>query len=332
MTDPVLETLFYPLEQDMIETAGKRVVFWHARYYSALEKMDVTCVSYWKQDAARLEARGIDVRQDVDDGIYDIALVQVPKNMVEARYAAARALMGLKAGGEIVLAAGNKEGGSRLAKMLAVFGVDDVSVESRNKCRVVWACVDGFDRGAVEAAIDAGGEQSVLDDAYVSWPGVFGWDKIDQGSVLLAQYLPDVFKGRGADFGCGYGYLSRLVRECYAGGQDFYAIDADWRAVDVCTQNAQGVQPVWVDIVAGKGLPERLDFIVMNPPFHAGKVTDSDIGVAFIEQAARCLRRNGVLWMVANSHLPYETVLERSFFKVERLAQENGFKVFKATR
>ena len=82
----------------------------------------------------------------------------------------------------------------------------------------------------------------------------------------------------------------------------------------------------WEDLA--RAVPVRdLDFIVMNPPFHEGKKTDSDIGKQFIETASRSLRQGGQLWMVANAGLPYESVLGALFASHEKITEKNGFKV-----
>ncbi len=44
------------------------------------------------------------------------------------------------------------------------------------------------------------------------------------------------------------------------------------------------------------------------------------------------LRPTGKLYMVANSHLPYEPTLEQSFAKLNLLARTSRFKVFCAER
>ena len=43
---------------------------------------------------------------------------------------------------------------------------------------------------------------------FTTQPGIFGWDKIDQGSKLLINHISNDLYGHGADFGCGYGFLS----------------------------------------------------------------------------------------------------------------------------
>ena len=69
----------------------------------------------------------------------------------------------------------------------------------------------------------------------------------------------------------------------------------------------------------------------MNPPFHlTGKRGIPELGQRFIDVAADALQSRGQLWMVANSHLPYEEVLARRFARVDAVAMQAGFKVLHA--
>ncbi|MCB9982983.1 MAG: class I SAM-dependent methyltransferase [Rhodospirillales bacterium] len=342
--DAVLQTVFVPFETGALDTskAGAKVLFINAQYSPMLQHFDqagLTCQQYFKPYAAVLEVQGVQVQPDLPEealnASFDLVLILAPKSQVETWTLMARGVQFLKSGGALVVAAANKAGGNRLANILSGFGLDDVHNESRNKARVVWARTDTVDERGVEAAIAAGQPQSVLGGAYQSWPGIYGWDKIDQGSALLAQHLPENLQGKGADFGCGYGFLARYVVE-HCAVHSMICVDADWRALEMCRQNLQGyggacnLNFLWVDCT--KPVCEGLDFIVMNPPFHEGKVTNSEIGQAFIRIAAISLKPGGRLWMVANKQLPYETVLEQVFAKVEKLYEGQGFKVFCAQK
>ena len=70
----------------------------------------------------------------------------------------------------------------------------------------------------------------------------------------------------------------------------------------------------------------------MNPPFHLAGDEDRGLGLAFVTQAARALRRGGTCWMVANLALPYETHLAGLFRQVNRRATAAGFKVIEAIK
>ena len=75
-----------------------------------------------------------------------------------------------------------------------------------------------------------------------------------------------------------------------------------------------------------------LDFVVMNPPFHDGGAEDRALGVAFIETAAKALRKGGTCWLTANRHLPYERPLAGAFSKVELRAEAGGYKIYEARK
>ena len=51
------------------------------------------------------------------------------------------------------------------------------------------------------------------------------------------------------------------------------------------------------------------------------------LGAKFIATAARALKPEGELWIVANRHLPYEQVLEEAFMEKRLVVQEGSFKV-----
>ncbi len=337
MNNGVLDTLFYPFLSGVLDRdSNSRVLFLNAQNHSFLKEFspkNLTLEQMFKPYANVLEHAGFAIHATLDDAAkdFDIAVMLAPKNQIESLYMLARALMAVKTGGMMVMAADNKAGGGRLVNNLKSFGLEHIQSDTRNKARVVWARVDGLDMAAIERALNEGAMQLVGDTGFQSQPGIYGWNKIDTGSRLLAQHLTDQLKGRGADFGCGYGYLSRFILDHHK-PKSLALIDADARALAVsrlnCISDECDIVYEWADLTASE-LPVRmLDFIVMNPPFHEGKASNSDIGAAFIRSAAKSLRRNGRLWMVANNHLPYEPVLNDSFFKVEKIVEAQGFKVF----
>jgi len=333
-----LKTLVYGLDQCGVSNIGDdlgRILFINAQAHSAIVG-DVTYVQWFKPYADMLGGNALQRIEDVrseDIGAFDTVLILIPKNMTEARYLVASGLQALKPDGALYCACENKAGGTRLQKMLQQFGVEIVQQISKHKSRFLQVKNNNLDAGMVENMLAAGCVQGVDKTGFISQSGIYGWDKIDRGSEVLLRHIPDDLKGVIADFGCGYGYLLQHILQQNTALKLAYAIDADARALNVAAQNVAGderVQYVWADLTKPKGIPTKLDTIVMNPPFHEGKRADSDIGIAFIKTAAASLKRGGALYMVANNQLPYEAVLENTFFSHEVLAQENGFKVFRA--
>ncbi len=289
----------------------------------------------FKPYAEIIEEAGGCVLDDIPaGGAYNNVWVLLPKNAIEAQYLIACGCGLLRQGGNLYCAGENKAGGGRIQKWMQQFGFQDVQCNVRNKARVCFAGRGEIDVSAVQSAIILGERQEILDGNFISQPGVFGWDKIDKGSEVLARFLPDTLSGRGADFGCGYGFLSRHVLQHCRRVNEIICADADRRAVDLCAQNLDqyDVQKVflWRDLTRTYPDVKNLDFIVMNPPFHEGKALNLDVGRQFIETAQQSLRKGGVLWMVANAHLSYEGALERGFQSVRKHFEGGGFKVFEA--
>jgi 16S rRNA (guanine1207-N2)-methyltransferase len=92
------------------------------------------------------------------------------------------------------------------------------------------------------------------------------------------------------------------------------------------------VRYLWEDLTKPVAGLSGLDWIVMNPPFHEGKKTDSGIGADFINTAAVALRSGGTLYMVANANLPYEESIRKNFSDSKKILEGEGFKVLSAVR
>ncbi len=344
MSSDALQTLFLPLTQGGIasSTASACVLFLGAQAHgdlTLLARENLTCWQIFKPYAQALEAQGYQIYTDLEHICapqnYDLVLILMPKNKIEAEYWLAQGLSALKSGGTIICAAANDAGGKRLDKMLRAFGVTETQNLSKNKARVVWGQAPEIGTSSVQSALQDGAVQDILGGFYRSQPGIFGWDKMDKGTELLIRHLTDQFFGRGADFGCGYGALSRAVLERASENlKSFTCLDADARAVALCARNAadERVHSAWCDLTQGAAGLKNLDFIVMNPPFHEGKASDSDIGLAFIRRAHETLKPRGILWIVANAQLPYERVLGELFSSVEKLYEGGGFKLYRAMK
>jgi 16S rRNA (guanine1207-N2)-methyltransferase len=163
-------------------------------------------------------------------------------------------------------------------------------------------------------------------------PGVFSGEAVDRGSMLLATALPARLPSRMADLGAGWGYLARAVL-ARASVIRLDLIEAEKLALDCARLNVIDNRAFfhWEDATRFAP-PAPFDGIVMNPPFHAGRAADPDLGRAFIAAAARMLTPSGQLWMVANRHLPYEAALDAAFRDHAEIGGDGGFKIIHAAR
>jgi 16S rRNA (guanine1207-N2)-methyltransferase len=269
---------------------------------------------------------GAEALEEIAPASLDEATVLAPPGAIERRYVLALVLSALKPGGTLVAMAPKGKGGERLKKDLEAFGcaVDDSAKRHHRICHTERP--PGLT--GVEAAIAEGAPRLV--DGLWSQPGVFSWDRVDPGTAALIAALPPL-AGAGADLGCGVGVLAHAVLAAPAVTR-LQLIDIDRRAVECARRNVGDprVHFAWADATASP--LEGLDFVVMNPPFHAAGWETKALGQRFIEAAHRALRKSGTLWMVANLHLPYEGVLEPLFARVERRDGGGPYKVFEARK
>ncbi|HKV14601.1 MAG TPA: class I SAM-dependent methyltransferase [Reyranella sp.] len=287
---------------------------------------DVEAEQSFRPDYLRLEKASPRIEQ----GSYEQGLLLLTKHKEENFANIARGWALLADGGTLVCAGANEDGAASLEKQAGkIFGL--AGTLSKFHSRVFWFVKSS--RTPPDYWCRFVHPQPVGDGSWLSQPGIFSWDRIDDGSALLAEHLPNGLSGRLADFGCGWGYLAHCVLEASPGVQQIDLIDAEYRAIEAARLNIEDerAQFHWLDL-AHEPAPATYDAIVCNPPFHTGRAATPALGQKLIEAAARALEPGGLFCMVANRGLPYEAVLRSHFASFETLADNNKFRVTRAIR
>ena len=339
--DPAHDTLMLPFALGEL-TLGSSALYLRAKAGAALpaSARSWTCEQGFRPEANALKRAGVDSLPRVADCAYKQVLVLLPRQRDQSRALLARGLANLAADGVLVASLANNDGARSAESDLARLA-GPVRSLSKHKCRVFWVA-------KAKASIDAGllsewrgldAPRVVADGRFISRPGLFAWDRIDDASALLASCLPPDLRGRGADLGAGFGFLATEVMARCAGVTALDLYVADFEALELARLNLSKVANAnaavslgchWHDV--STGLPERYDFIVTNPPFHQGRADLPDLGRSFIAAAASALVPGGRLWLVANRHLPYEAELASGFGKLRVVEMRDGFKVIEAVK
>ena len=177
----------------------------------------------------------------------------------------------------------------------------------------------------------------------LSKPGLFGWNKIDQGSAFLADHLNDFFQmlnqnlGRKPnnilDLGCGYGYLSMMAHQFTTPDISIVATDNNAAAITACTENFSllGINGEVIVSNCADDIEQQLnvvgfDAVICNPPFHQGFDTNNELTQRFVTSSYRHLISGGMALFVANRFVPIENCAEK-FFEITKLAENKSFKV-----
>jgi 16S rRNA (guanine1207-N2)-methyltransferase len=272
-----------------------------------------------------LTARGFDVSPEVR-GRFAAALVILPRAKQEARARIAAAVAGLAPGASLWIDGQKTDGiDAVLKEMRGLAPVDEVISKAHGKIfRVTLPQGDWLPASWAARPHE-------VSPGFVTRPGVFSADGVDPGSALLAQHLPERMPSRVVDLGAGWGWLSAQALK-HPGIEVIHLVEAEHAALESARDNVTDPRARfhWAD-ARDFTLPEPVNGAIMNPPFHEGRVADPRLGAAFIATAARLLTGAGRLWLVANRHLPYESILTEKFAQVTEIGGDNRFKIIEAT-
>lgn len=330
-------TLLLPFENGLIAPPGAgegTIGFFNAAPLPDPEILPVgrmICEQGFRSDYLALTQAGYDAVPEFAGGErFALALVLAGRVRRANERLIARAHAALDLGGTLVVAGAKQAGIAALRKWLAS-RLPLAGNLAKHHAQVFWLVKQAGHGIDIEAEPDLAS-------------GVFSAGKPDAGSALLAAHFDDRISGRVADFGAGWGYLSGelcrkapAVRELHLYEADFTALQA--ARTHLGTVAGTGAAFHWHDLLT-EPVGARFDWVVMNPPFHAGlqrgatsgRAAAPAIGQKFIKAAAGALVRGGRLLMVANRKLPYEATLADTFGRTRLLEERDGYKVIEAVR
>ena len=164
-------------------------------------------------------------------------------------------------------------------------------------------------------------------------PGVFAWDRVDDGTAALVSSMEIGACDHILDLGCGTGLVGLAAARRAPSGR-VVLVDGDVRAVEAArltleANNVTNAEAVVSDCAQAVG-DRTFDVVVTNPPFHRGIGTELDVAHQFVRDARAVLRRGGRFYLVANRHLRYDDLIESIFGAAATVFSDNRYQVLKA--
>lgn len=324
--------LVYALEKGVMETSGEgSIIFFNAAPLPdvSLEWIrTIVCEQANRVIHNQLAKAGYSVAPEFskETDTAGGAFVLLGRNRRVNENAVARAWNACPPGARLVVAGDKTSGVSSLRKW---FSAEQEITDSLSKFHAVVFWADKTNSNFSPVALD---KQS---EGYAHADGMFSANGPDKGSVLLAEHFSDKLRGKVADFGAGWGYLSSQVLQRSQRIEQLDLFEADFHALGAARTNVKSPDVKlgfnWIDLTS-EFQKTPYDWVIMNPPFHTGRAAEPDLGKRFIEVASSTLPSGGRLLMVANRNLPYEKTLELKFRRYEKLEERDGFKVIEAVK
>ncbi len=274
-------------------------------------------------------ADGIDALESCD-----VILSHLPRGREVIEHLVQDAVRALKPGGHFYFVA-HKRAGVKSAMTCAAQVLGPISVLRQKKGYHVAQATKIFDTRRLARSARHTIRSIALDGApatLISQPGVFAWDRVDDGTAALLRAM-EVFPGQAVlDLGCGAGLLALAAARR---GAHVTAVDADLRAVESArrTLAANGAPgEVLISDCAAAVQERRFDVVLCNPPFHQGVGVEYDVAHQMARDAAMVLRPGGRLYLVSNVFIRYERELSGHFTHVEEVFNDRRYRVLCAIR
>ncbi|MFM2667303.1 16S rRNA (guanine(1207)-N(2))-methyltransferase RsmC [Vibrio mediterranei] len=273
---------------------------------------------------------GASLSSDIDA---DMILLYWPKAKAEAQMLLEMALAKLGNDTEIAVVGENRSGVKSIEKMFKPYGPIN-KYDSARRCSFYWgmcqSAPESFELKNWFKSYQV--ELNGLPITVKSLPGVFSHGEFDSGSQLLLNNLPEL-KGKVLDFGCGAGVIGAYMGLKYNNIElnmcDINAFAIESSKQTLLANNLKGqvfASDVYSDV------PSGLDFIISNPPFHAGLDTSYSATETLLSDAPNYMNSNGQLMIVANSFLKYPPIIEQQFGHCHTVDKNRKFAIYHATK
>jgi 16S rRNA (guanine1207-N2)-methyltransferase len=158
-------------------------------------------------------------------------------------------------------------------------------------------------------------------------PGVFSAGELDAGTKLLLDTIP-FDKKKILDIGCGAGVIGSIYKmrneKCEVTMSDNSPLAT---LATSKTLDANQIKAKIIESDVFSNISDKFDLILCNPPFHKGVSTDYSFIETFAKDAKKFLNPGGEIYIVCNSFLPYQDILQRKTGATEVLADNKKFKV-----
>ena len=287
--------------------------------------------------------KGFSVLPDYAEA-FDVVTIDLPKGRKLARRMLCEAFSALVIGGKLYLSGANREGIQAVIKdMEALFGSATILAYKKGNRLAVSEKVTtkpGTAKWAEQAGISPGTwYEFMIETPYgpinlSSLPGVFSYDRLDEGTRLLLPHITISPEDRVLDLGCGYGILG--ICAAIGGAQTVEMVDVNLLAVAAAMENLEKHDlknaKSYPDDVLGSRPESSLDKIISNPPFHAGRQVDYQMAHALIAQSFRALKPGGSITLVANRFIRYDHEMERFFSNVNCIFENPRYHILRAIK
>jgi len=277
------------------------------------------------------------------EGMVDLVLIKVPKSLVLLEDFLIRLKPHIHADTKIIAAAMLKHlPKSALVLFEKILGASHTSL-AKKKARLIFTRYEQTQRYLQSPYPSHYLEASTA--LYLQHhANVFSKDKLDIGTRFLLQQFKHLPTNacQIVDLGCGDGILGIMAQQQMPAAQLNF-VDESYMAIASAQTNYQkncldkdvthpNPSANFIVSHALQKLPQLVDLILCNPPFHQQHSIGDFIAWQMFLQSQQQLQTGGELWIVGNRHLNYQNKLKKVFGNFRQIAANRKFTVLAAQK
>lgn len=160
-------------------------------------------------------------------------------------------------------------------------------------------------------------------------PGVFSQKKLDIGTKILLNHLPENITGKVLDFGCGAGVIGCYLAKKYH-NVTLSLVDVSALAL-ASSEKTLSLNNITAEVLPCNsmlGVSGSFDYVITNPPFHQGIKTNYQATESFLAGINKHIDPKGNLIVVANSFLNYKPIMKENFKQTKERIKKDGFTIY----
>jgi len=163
---------------------------------------------------------------------------------------------------------------------------------------------------------------------------LFSREKLDIGTRFLLEHIPSGDYGSILDIGCANGIVGLSAKKNNPKAKIIFTDDS-YMAIKSAKENYENsfddeAEYLWTNCYEERSF-STIDLVLCNPPFHQNNTIGDFIAWQMFQDSKNKLNTGGLIRVIGNRHLGYNTKLKRLFKNVSIVDQNKKFVIIDAS-
>ncbi len=318
-----------------LELTGKKILILNDSFGAlSVGLMGLDCISYTDSyvSAKAIAMNSVDKIKPINDledlqGMFDIVLVRIPKNMSFFEDQLCRLSQHLHHGSKIFCTSMVKHLAPTSFELLNKYiGTTTTSLAER-KARLIFA---DFQKEKVTSTYPQSIKVDGFEKSFLNHSNLFSREKLDVGTRFFLEHIVRGPYKKILDLGCANGIIGIKAKLQNPEARIIFS-DESWMAMKSAEQNYRNhfedeAEYYWTNCFEDRSVKD-IDLVLCNPPFHQQNTIGDFIAWEMFKDSFEVLQQGGTLVVIGNSHLGYQIKMKKIFGNSKIISTNQKFMV-----